>query len=320
MPKFDILTLGDLVADLVVPIRTLPLRPQEHQPASDIAIEAGGTGNTLVMAARLGLRPKALGSVGDDYYGQQVLKQLADVGVDVESVVIPSGSRTATAIVLIDEAAQHVFVGMPGTGMPQPFDPAWEAFVRESAAIFMAGYAMRPDAAFSPAGIMTCLEIAQAQQIPIFFDLGPAAFLINRQDIQAVTNYATVFLATQEETAAWIGLADPLEAAHHFLAQEATQLAIIKLGAEGCLLATAEEHVHVPGFPIKVRDTAGAGDAFAPACIYGYLKGWPLEKIGLLANAVGAMAVAKLGTGTMLPQREEIAALLRQHGHALLDS
>jgi sugar/nucleoside kinase (ribokinase family) len=85
-------------------------------------------------------------------------------------------------------------------------------------------------------------------------------------------------------------------------------------------LATAEAHVQVPGFPVEVRDTAGAGDAFTSACVYGYLKGWSLEKMGLLANAVGAMAVAKLGTGTMLPQREEIAALLHQHGHTFLDN
>ncbi|MEM7346767.1 MAG: carbohydrate kinase family protein, partial [Chloroflexota bacterium] len=97
-----------------------------------------------------------------------------------------------------------------------------------------------------------------------------------------------------------------------------TSLAIIKLGRDGCLLVTSEHHTHVPGFAVDVRDTAGAGDSFASAVIYGYLRNWSLEEIGILGNAVGAMVVAKLGTGTMLPQRSEIVALLARHGHTLL--
>jgi sugar/nucleoside kinase (ribokinase family) len=309
-----------LVADLVVPIQKLPIRAQEHQPARDIVLEAGGTGNSLILAARLGLRTKALGTVGDDYYGRQVLEMLAAEGVDVDSVVTPPGSCTTTSIVLVDDAAQHVFVGRHGTGPQQDYDPAWATFIRQSGAIFLAGYAMHPDSTFSPTGIMTCFGVAHKHQVPIFFDLGPAAFLINRADVEAVIDHATVFLATQAETAAWLGIEDPVAAAQHFLARNRASLAIIKLGAEGCLLATKGQHVYVPGFPVEVRDTAGAGDAFAAACVYGYLKGWSLVEIGILANAVGGASVAKLGTGTLLPRRQEVVDLLRKHGHSLLES
>ena len=64
--------------------------------------------------------------------------------------------------------------------------------------------------------------------------------------------------------------------------------------------------------PVKVVDTAGAGDAFDAACVYGRLRGLPLEKIGQLANAVGGAAVSKAGTGTRLPTKHEILDLLRQ--------
>ena len=318
MPTFDILTLGDLVADFVVPIPKLPIEAQKHQIARDITLVAGGTGNSLIMAARLGLRTKALGTVGDDDYGEQVLQMLAAEGVDVVDVIVPPNSRTTTSIVLVDDTGQHVFVGRHGTGPKQEYDPTWEALIRDSRAIFMAGYAMNPDTPFSPQSILTCFEVARTYDVPLFFDLGPASYLVNREDIEAVLDFTTVFLATEEETAAWLGIDDPLAAAHHFLSQHRATLAIIKLGAKGCLLVTKDEHVHVPGFPVELRDTAGAGDAFAPACVYGYLQAWPLERIGILANAVGGASVAKLGTGQLLPQRQDIVSLLQSHGHSIL--
>jgi len=315
--KIDILTLGDLVADIVVPIPRLPIQAQQHQPAHDMVIEAGGAGNFLILAARLGLTAKALGTVGQDYYGQVVLDMLAAEGVDVANVVIPPGSRTTVSLVLVDDAGEHVFVGMHGTGPQPPYNPQWEEFIRQSAAIFTAGYALHPTSTFAPETFMACLRNAREQRVPVFFDLGPPEFWTDHNDIKAAIQYSTIFLATAEEASVWTGIDDPLNAAQALLTPTLTMV-IIKLGANGCLLVTPERHIHVAGFPVKVRDTAGAGDAFAAGCVYGYLQGWPLEHIGLLANAVGGASVAQLGTGTSLPQRRDVVDLLQQHGYSIL--
>lgn len=316
--NLHVVSLGDLVADMIVPIARLPVHAQEHQPARDIAIVAGGTGNFLFLAVRLGLEATAIGTVGQDYYGEQVLEMLASEGINIEHAIAIPNSRTTVSIVLVDDEAQHVFVGMHGTGEPQPFNPIWGDIIGQAGALFTTGYAMNPTSTFSPQGIMTCLEIAHSQKVPVFFDLGPAAFIVNRADIEEAITHTTVFLATHEEASAWTGIDDPAEAAAHFLTQNPSTV-VIKLGADGCLIATEERQVQIAGFPVEVRDTAGAGDSFAAACVYGYLKGFSLEDIGALANAVGGASVAKLGTGQRLPQRQEVAQLLRQNGHSILD-
>jgi sugar/nucleoside kinase (ribokinase family) len=314
-----LVTMGDLVADLIVPITQLPLRHQEHQIARDIAVEAGSTGSVLIVAARLGLCAQALGVVGQDFYGNQVLATLTTEGVDVGSVVSPPGSRTTTSIVLIDDAAQHVFVWMRGTGEPQPFADAWRASVEQADAIFTTGYALQPPAAFSPAAVHAGLDIAHARNIPIFFDLGPVTAHVGRAEIDAVIRRTTVFLATSEEITDWMEIDDPRAAARQLLAQGPV-LAIVKLGGQGCLVVTAEQCEYVDAFRVAVRNTAGAGDAFGAACVYGYLKGFSIRQIGIFANAVGGLAVTKLGTGTRLPPRQEIAQLLLEHGHTFFES
>ena len=93
------LCIGDLVADLVVPIRELPLRPEEHQLANECLFVAGGTSNTLIVAARLGLEAQAVGAVGDDWLGKLVLQQLTEDNVSIKYVqVVPSAITTMSLV------------------------------------------------------------------------------------------------------------------------------------------------------------------------------------------------------------------------------
>ena len=61
--RWDLVTLGDLVADLIVPIPSLPIEAGRHQLAKWMQLEAGGTCNTLIMAQRLGLCTVAIGAM-----------------------------------------------------------------------------------------------------------------------------------------------------------------------------------------------------------------------------------------------------------------
>ena len=317
--NLNIVTLGDLVADLIVPVSHLPVRAQEHQTARDLVLEAGGIGNFLVVAVRLGLRPSALGAVGQDYYGGEVLKILGAEGINIDHIVALPGSRTTTSIVLIDDDADHVFVWMRGTGPSVAYRSDWENIILGADAVFTAGYAINANAAFGPETLLDCLALARQHDIPTFFDLGPTAFIDDRAWIRQAIGYATVLLATQEEAAEWVGLSDPLAAARQFLALGLSTV-IIKLGPEGCLLVTDEEYVQVQAFSVAVRDTAGAGDAFASGSVYGILRKFSLEHIGQLANAVGSASVSKLGTGTHLPRKHEITKLLTGCGHPMTHS
>lgn len=310
---YRLVTLGDLVADLIVPLGELPVQPLAHQLARDIQIEAGSTGSVLVLASRLGMRAQALGALGDDFFGERVRAILEGVGADMRAVVAPPGSRTTTSIVLIDDAARHVFVWMRGTGAPQPLSPAGRAAVERADALFTTSYALQPPATFTPAAVLDAAELAHARGTPVFFDLGPVAQQIEPAVLNMIIARAAVFLATAEELAGWLGEPDPARAARLVLAR-GPQLVVVKLGAAGCLIVGAEGCERVAGFTVPVRNTAGAGDSFSAACIYGYLRGLPLREIGLLGNAAGALAVTRLGTGTQLATREEIARFLAERG------
>src|SRR4051794_20921184 len=98
----DLVVLGDLVADLIIPIERLPLYPERHGWAEGLFVEPGGAGNVLVAARRLCLDVASLGHIGGDRYGAEMRQTLAEIGVDVSHVEAIVERKTVLCFVLSD--------------------------------------------------------------------------------------------------------------------------------------------------------------------------------------------------------------------------
>jgi len=70
---------------------------------------------------------------------------------------------------------------------------------------------------------------------------------------------------------------------------------IITRGAEGCTILLDGRYFDVPGIPVKVADTIGAGDAFSAAFVHGLSAGWSPEETAAFANRVGALIASRPG-------------------------
>jgi fructokinase len=69
----------------------------------------------------------------------------------------------------------------------------------------------------------------------------------------------------------------------------------ITLGDSGCCVYENNSMHFVPGYPVEVQDTVGAGDAFAAAFLHGYHHGWPIERTARFANALGSIVASRAG-------------------------
>ena len=63
-------------------------------------------------------------------------------------------------------------------------------------------------------------------------------------------------------------------------------------------------HRH-PGYPVKVADTIGAGDAFTAGLVHQYLRGESLEAMNDAANRVGSWVASQVG-GTPAPDAAQL--------------
>ena len=83
------------------------------------------------------------------------------------------------------------------------------------------------------------------------------------------------------------------------------ELVALTRGEKGCLVQTADEEVVVPGLPVAVVDTVGAGDAFAAGLVCAVLEGREVADAARFANRLAARVAASRG-GTPRIERGEI--------------
>ncbi len=306
--EYDVVSLGDLVADLLLPIPELPIRQNEHQMARGLFVEPGGAGNFLIAASRMGLKAVATGCVGDDIYGKHIVRQLMHEGVDASDVDLLLQKQTTLALVLVDDAGEHVFLGVLGTARMTTLRASWERRTAQAKAFYTNGYAFLE--ATPPTLILEMIRTAKAKGALVFFDPGPQIPGIEPHLMNSAVAETDVLLLTLEEAVKLTDKKPPEHVARELLSQ-GPRLVVLKMGAKGCLVSTEDRILNLNAFPITRRDTTGAGDAFDAACVYGVLKGLSLEQIGTLANAVGGATTTKLGAGTRLPSWEEVLELLK---------
>lgn len=85
---------------------------------------------------------------------------------------------------------------------------------------------------------------------------------------------------------------------------------MVKNGAQGATLFTAEGHRNPPAVPVRVIDTVGAGDGFAAGLISAHIHGCGHEEIWWRAGAVGALATTSDGDMDDLPMRTQLDRFL----------
>jgi ribokinase len=81
---------------------------------------------------------------------------------------------------------------------------------------------------------------------------------------------------------------------------------IVTLGERGALILSDQGEQHVPGVPVDVVDTTGAGDAFNAALAVAVAERMNLLDAVRLANCAGALACTKLGSIPAMGRREQV--------------
>ncbi len=306
-----IVSLGDLVADVIVSIPRLPAEAGQHQLADEVRLATGGGANFLIAGARLGQPMAAIGALGDDEWGHRGEAMIAAEGVDLSCVV--HNGTTTTVLVLVGQTGGHVFLGTYGHGDVLELHPASRDLIKKAGAIFFAGYTLTESRLLEMT--LAAIELAHRRGIPLFFDPGPQMGDVP-PDLRAriLPLLSTVF--TTEEELPLLTSAGTIAA----VLAAGVGTVVLKRGGQGCAVYTAaqpEPLVDLPGHPVSVVDTSAAGDSFNAGFMVGAMRGWPLAECAQLANAVGAAKVQKLGGGRSVPTLAEVDAIRRQFNLSL---
>jgi fructokinase len=308
-----IIALGEVVADIY-----------RDESASEIELPftarpGGAPANVAVAAARLGEEAAFVGSVGEDLFGDFILRALRAEGVDTAAVRrCEPPTRTSLAFVEISEDGDRSFTfyrsDPAADELLGPEDVSEEllsgaSFVNFGSILFI------KDPGRS--AIHRAAKLAQDLDIPTAFDVNFREHLwpsieAARETVDPLFDLSTVVKLGDDELSPLLGV-EGVEEAAEILIGRGVPLVLISRGAEGAFYATREFSGGVPAFEVVVVDATGAGDAFFAAALVhlsddpGYLSDEErVREAALRGSAAGALACTDYGAMRALPTKDEL--------------
>jgi len=303
--KSGVAVLGIYVADLAFRASHLPGLGQTIAGTS-FAMGPGGKGsNQAVAAARVGARVSFISKIGQDAFGQCALALWRQEGI-TPLVQVQAEQPTGAAFIYLHESSgDNAIIVVPGAAAQiTPEDVERERAAIESAQVFVTQ--MEQPAAAALRG----LEIARASGTTTV--LNPAPALDFPEQIYALCDYIT---PNEHEAALLtnipVNTIDDARAAAEVLLARGVGCVLITLGAQGALLHSAQQSLHLPPmYAGPVLETAGAGDAFNGGFAAALAQGMTPEQAARFATAVAAISVTRSGTAPAMPSHAEVQALL----------
>lgn len=308
----DLLTLGEALVEVMRTDIDQPL----NRPGPFIGpYPSGAPFIFAAQAARLGCQVGAIGAVGDDAFGQCLLNQLDNDGINKTGVRVISTHTTGVAFVAYNRDGSRNFVFSLGAGgelSPEMVDSALFDGLR---CLHLMGSTLSMSDRALETGLFA-LKIAQEHGVKISFDPNIRPELLPpdkaRVAFAPFMDAADVLIPTAEELILLTG-ADTLEnAVAQLFAQKPERIIVVTQGAAGCTVYDASGSQHVAGFVVTEVDPTGAGDCFDAGFLAGWLRGDSAVESARLANACGALAVTKQGPMAGAEKLAVVEAFMKQ--------
>ena len=249
-PLSEVWVAGEVLVDLIPDIR-----------GHLIPNVGGGGANTAKALARLGIATSFIDGISDDELGQLCRNELESSGVNL-SRSISSSKPTATAKVMIDShgSASYQFA-LDGTAT---FDFSASWLPQGNPKVLHLGTL----ATIIEPGCESLYEWASSKDAPKVFDpnirpsvLGDRAKY--RESVERWIEISDVIKLSEDDLFWLYPEAENIDAAleiARIALRKRPQLVVITRGGQGMVGVTNELSIEVPGVPVDVVDTVGAGD------------------------------------------------------------
>jgi 5-dehydro-2-deoxygluconokinase len=331
--RYDLISMGRACLDLYANEVGVPF-PEVKNFAAYVG---GCPANIAVGARRLGLDVAMLSAVGDDPVGDFVYKFLQDEGIDISLVARKPGYRTGAAALAIEPPDRFplIYYRENAADIQLDIDDVLRASLSEAKVLLLSGTGLSKEPSRSAtllaaeqaraAGTVTVLDLdlrtdqwhdPRAYGVTMRTALPSIDVVIGTEDeIKAVTLREAAQMSVVGSQVSSADVSGDLGLSIERILAGGPRVLVVKRGRQGASVVERGKAVlDVPGYPVEIYNTLGAGDAFASGFLYGHVHGWNLFKAARLGNATGAIVVTRHACANSMPTMDEVLAFVAERG------
>jgi len=282
----DAAVFGSMALDYEIPVGSLPLAEETYFTSEAVVLPGGMAANVAAALAQMGVAVALMARVGADEAALIAMARLAELGVDLSSIVVSEEAETARTFVLIAEDGRKQVV-LPARretslSLTSPSEVSWSR-VEESKLVYVGE--VYTEIARVVAGYARDREktVVYRPGLPILKSRG-------RQALE-VAKLADVFILNMESARAIGGWREKLME----LVRDGCEAVIVTLGSRGCMVLRREGVVELLAERASARDTTGAGDVFSAGLARELLRGADIEHAAEFGLRLSARSVSEVG-------------------------
>jgi len=306
-----ILVVGSLVMDLIMSTEKFP-SSGETVVGYSFAKASGGKGaNQAVQIARLGGHVDMIGRIGDDIFGQDLIKACAQSHVNVDGIMQTENTASGISDVLLEikkgEQTKNRIIMNPSANFKLSVDDVlYLASTIENYSLVVLQFEI------TMAVNDYVARIAHEYNVPVLLNPAPSTPISdelyshltyiapNETEVQALTGFTVIGTDAHPDI-------DALRKAATFFKDRGVKNVIVTLGSNGVFFSGTNGEYLLPVIKNVIAvDPTAAGDSFIGAFALAISSGVDTEKALLFANLVASITVETLGAMPSLPMLEKV--------------
>lgn len=298
MAQFDVVGVGLNATDTLILIPHFPSYGGKVPFTAEIISPGGQVASAMVCCAKLGLRTKYIGAIGDDERGRIQWESLQGTGINLDDVQVRKNCANQSAYILIDQRTgeRTVFWSRPDC-LKMELSELSDDMISCAGLLHIDGH--------DTTLVAEAARIAHRHGIPVTVDVD--TIYKGFEDVLPNVDY---LITSSEFPERWTGEADPLKALNRLQKEYGMRCAAMTLGAYGSLARMDGRFYYSPGFVVSCVDTTGAGDIFHGAFCYSVVRGFTLPESLEFSNAMAALNCMAMGARGGIADEEQARALM----------
>jgi pseudouridine kinase len=293
-PEAPVLVIGAACVDIVGVLKG-ELQTGTSNPAQ-IRTSCGGVGrNVAENLARLGQAVNLLTVVGEDHNGDQLVKTIAEAGVNAEAIKRTSLHPTGTYLGVVNTSGemQMAVDDMRAMALLSP------DYLRQNEHLFRQASLLFLDANLPKESLRTAMTMAKAAHLPVCADPTSSGLAVKLKPylkkLRLVTPNVAEAAILSDQAFNTTRRREVLQTAK-ILVSQGVDIVIVSMAAFGVCYATSETSGYIPAIRTKIVDPIGAGDAMTATVLFALLNDMPIDDAVRLGVSAASLTLRHRGS------------------------
>ncbi|EDQ02244.1 Sugar kinase, ribokinase family protein [Shewanella benthica KT99] len=276
------------------------LQVGDSNPGS-VSCSPGGVGRNIAEnLARLGSQTRLISAIGKDTYGQMIMNQCQQAGIDMKGCLQLNDANTSTYLSVLDgDGDMHVAINDMAI-----LERLSVEVLKEKEELLRRADLIILDANLSAESLEYLLN--NFSDRPIFVD---TVSCVKAKKIKPFLSSVHTLKPNLKEAEQLSGIIiedySELPALANWFHNQGVKRIFLSLGSDGVFYSDEGAQAHIPAIPIAMVNANGAGDAFLAGLAHGWIQEWGIEQSTKFAMAAAVVALSHLAT--INPNMSEIS-------------